>query len=425
MKILKSLKYILFTLLICYSFNSYSQFILSGEIRPRFEYRYGYKQMPDNTKDPAFFVSQRSRIVMKYDKKESFKTNISIQDIRTWGDEQLKTDVAGLGIYEAWAEVHLFDSLNAKVGRQELVYDNQRFLSNTNWQQKGLTHDMLLLKYKRNKLSADFGSAFNQQDDKSIFGTSYTNTTISGNYKTLNFLWLTQDIKMVKISLVGFLEGFQKRATQNTTYARGTYGSIIKLDIKNFNLYLRGFLQTGKDTAGTNINSYYMNSDLIYSFPKTLKLTAGFEYFSGKNATNSSNKNVNAFYPLYGTTHTFNGNMDYFTDIPKDTKNAGLVDIYLKFDIKVFKNTNFNADFHYFALQNKYVYNNNVIDKYLGMQDDFSFKINIKNDVTINLGYSFLVGTKSLEIIQARGNKDKLASWAWVMLTVKPEFLKF
>ena len=40
----------------------YSQFKITGEIRPRMEYRHGFKNVPDSLAKHALFVSQRTRL---------------------------------------------------------------------------------------------------------------------------------------------------------------------------------------------------------------------------------------------------------------------------------------------------------------------------------------------------------------------------
>ena len=61
-----------------------AQFSLSGEIRPRAEFRNGFKTLNTETSSPAFFVEQRTRLNFGY-AKEKLSFKVSLQDIRTWG----------------------------------------------------------------------------------------------------------------------------------------------------------------------------------------------------------------------------------------------------------------------------------------------------------------------------------------------------
>ncbi len=42
----------------------FAQFSVKGQFRPRGEVRDGYKLLPDSTKEPALFVSQRTRLIL-------------------------------------------------------------------------------------------------------------------------------------------------------------------------------------------------------------------------------------------------------------------------------------------------------------------------------------------------------------------------
>ncbi|HBC04625.1 MAG TPA: hypothetical protein DC015_10640, partial [Aequorivita sp.] len=76
----------MFLFLLILSFTKgFSQFTIDAELRPRFEYRHGYKTLfPDNA-DPATFVSQRTRLNFGY-KTEKLHFYLSPQDVRVWGD---------------------------------------------------------------------------------------------------------------------------------------------------------------------------------------------------------------------------------------------------------------------------------------------------------------------------------------------------
>jgi len=407
-------------LFVCACIETYAQTTIDGEFRPRFEYRNGYKKLPDSSTTPNYVVTQRSRFNVKYESAK-LKAKISFQDVRTWGDEVLKTDVPGIGLYEGWVEMLLVDSLSLKVGRQELSYDNERLLSKGDWNAKGVTHDAAVLKYKRFNWTVDIGNAFNQTSDATFFGTDYS--AGGGNYKTLNYFWVTKQVKNLKVNATGIADGYQKTGTKNTLYIRGTYGGGVEYKLNDLNIAARGFSQTGKDMDGKDISAYYANVDISYLFIKKLTVLGGCEYISGNDATDTTNKKVNTFSTLYGSGHRYNGNMDYFTDMPKHTKGAGLVDGYLNIKYKFNDKASARADVHYFKLQNHYLKNKVNIDRYLGSETDLSAQFDFSKEVSLTIGYSFMMATSSMEIIVG-GDKDKFASWAFTTLTVKPKFYK-
>lgn len=420
---MKTLRAFLFTVilsLLCIS--SFAQFTFSGELRPRGEFRKGYKMLPDENSIPAIFVSQRSRINIAY-KTEKLNTKISFQDVRIWGDEAFKTDVPGFNLYEAWAEIPLCDSLSLKAGRQEFAYDNERLLTRSNWTQLGVSHDAALLSYKKNGLQVDFAGAFNQTAENT-FGTDYTNCNT--NYKTLNFLWISKKIKDgFKFSFLGITDGYQKDGTTNTIYLRGTFGGIIELTKeKNHSVALRGFYQTGRLQTGQEISAYYGNAEVSYIFHEKYTVLGGIEYISGKDALDTANKKSNVFNILYGSGHKFNGNMDFFTNMSKDTKGAGLVNPYLYFIFKLGEKSQFRADFHYFFLQNNYLnLINELVNKALGVEADLTFSYDISNDASVLTGFSVINPTQQMKIF-CGGDGNYYGTWGFVMLTVKPTFFK-
>ncbi len=409
-------KLLLSAIILLSCISTFAQFNMSAEYRPRFEFRDSYKLLPPVLgQTPAFMVSQRTRLNVGF-KWNIINTYLSVQDVRIWGDEAMKKDVAGLGLYQGWAEIKVCDSFFVKAGRQEFVYDNERLLSNTNWQQKGLTHDALLLKYNHQGFSVDLAAAYNQSRDTTN-STDY-NTALA-NYKSLNFLWLKYNIKKhfaVQAALIA--DGYQKKNTTNTMYMRATTGAVFSYKSKWVNTDARGFYQFGQDETGAHISAYIANVDVTAKPLNWLTLIAGCEYQSGNDLSDTANKKNNAFSTLYGTGHKFNGNIDFFTKA-SDTKNTGLVDIYLNFIFAIKKQYQVRADFHYFSTQNHYTFSKVIQDPYLASEADISAKIPIIKDVDVQLGYSALIGSPTL-IKMEGNNKKNFSHWAFVMLTIKP-----
>jgi hypothetical protein len=414
------MKKISFIIVLFVFFSGYTkaQFNLGAELRPRVEYRDGYKRLPDTNSIAAYLITQRTRLNFSYS-HSWFSTKISLQDVRVWGDEPLKKEVAGISLYEAWAEFKLVDSLFIKAGRQELLYDNERLFSPSSWSQKGISHDAAVLKLRKSGWSLDFGAAFNQYRD-TTFTTDYS--ALRDNYKTLNFLWLTKKWEHLKFSLMGVADGYQAKNTINTTYLRATYGGMFGFNTQGFSSELRGYYQSGQDDKGVFINAYYASADFFYKIKDFINLQLGGEYSSGKNYCDSTNKQVTYFTNLYGSSHKFNGSMDYFTK-PADEKYSGLVDIYLFVTGKISKKASVRCDVHYFALQNNFVENNEVVKKYLGTEIDLSSKVDFSKEVSLSFGYSVMFPGNTLTVVQS-GNTDHFSNWGWLMLTFKPNFLK-
>ena len=144
----------------------FAQFSVKGEFRPRGEVRDGYSLLPDSSKEPAAFISQRSRMTFSYNNSK-YKVCFSLQDVRVWGDETLysstsvKGDDASVDVHEAWVELLLSEKSKLKVGRQEMKYDDQRLIAKRNWGQTGLAYDALLYEFNSANFELDFGLSLN------------------------------------------------------------------------------------------------------------------------------------------------------------------------------------------------------------------------------------------------------------------------
>ncbi|MCF6366175.1 MAG: alginate export family protein [Bacteroidales bacterium] len=412
------IKLLILLFLTIISASTKAQFEVQGIIRPRFEFRNGYSSMRNDTTTPAAFVSQRSRLNFAY-KTDKLETKFSIFDFRVWGDQVWKKDIASMGLHEAWAKINFNEAWSIKLGRQELKYDNSRLISPVNWNQIGTAHDALLIKYRSEKLLIDFGTAWNQSTQNK-FGTDYTFS--DSYYKSLNFLWLRKKFNKFTISSLNVLDGNQDLTKPELQHFRFTGGIVPEYKTNKFHITARIFGQTGELQNTQKVEAFYTNIDFIYSVSDKIKLATGNEIKSGNNALDSLNKTSKAFDIIYGGRHKFNGRIDYFS-IPATTKGAGLIDSYFKANYKFSKQTSLLAEYHHFMLQNNYLSNNTVIDKFLAHEIDFVLKHKLSKDVSFETGYSFIIGTESLEIIKG-GNKDLFNHWFYMMLSINPTFFK-
>jgi hypothetical protein len=357
---------------------------------------------------------------------KKIKTKLSLQDIRIWGDEKLKTDVASTALHEAWVEIKLSEKISLKCGRQELSYDNERLITKTNWTQSSMSHDAIVLKFKNNTgWQFDFANAFNQESEK-VFGNSYAATSSSPlypNYKTLNILWINKKFNdNFSVTGIGIADGKQIPNKDNELYIRRTIGGNVEYKKSNVKAILYGYFQNGQLYDGQRVKAYYLNPEISYKVEQIkTNFKLGSEYSSGTKSINKLNSdNTNTFSILYGSAHPFMGTMDYFTDLQNDTKNGGLIDVYAKTEYQLKEQMSLKLDYHYFMLQNDVRdNNNNIIKKYLGSELDLSYNYDYSKDINLQVGYSVMFADKNMEILKG-GSSKKYNHWAFLMLTIKP-----
>jgi hypothetical protein len=329
-------------------------------------------------------------------------------------------DIPGLSVNELWAELFFKNDFSLKMGRQELVYDDQRLLGNADWSNATRSHDALLLKYtdKTNKLYWHTGAAFNQ-DGEPIFGTKYT----LNNYKFLAFSWFKKEFKSSSISATAIVNGLNSTTTvSKKTKASFTFGPLYNYQDKNFKATLDAYYQTGKTENNLKLSAYMLNSYAGFQ-NKKLFAGAGLDYLSGSSDQTSSDHSQ-SFSTLYATNHKFYGFMDYFTNIPGDTKQRGLIDPYVHVGLTAFKDFKTTLDVHQFYLANENNNGINTIHKSLGNEFDLAIEYQPSAIVNLQAGYSMMLATKNMELIKGV-NKNNYNGWAFIMLKLSPTFLNY
>ncbi len=410
------MKFVFFSILITFFVSPiYAQLSLCGEIRPRGEYRQGYRIMPQPEDNPAALISQRTRLTLGFG-ADKVTTHISLQDVRIWGQERTLTHEPSLDLHEAWAKLSLNENLSVKAGRQVFQYDNQRFFAVNDWSQVAQKHDGVVVQYLRNGNELHVGATFNQSAER-LAGTQY----YLRNYKTLNYIWYNTGLtSALDLSVLAIADGYEHPENPRLLYMRGTWSAYFNCQSGALSISANPALQHGKTPYGQDIAAWYFSLEASMAAFSTLTTTLGFELLSGNDYQNPGST-YQAFDPAYGAGHTVHGFMDYFTDIPTHTKGAGLVNPYLKNKLFLNENLVFDADLHLFYLQNNYVHEGGVINKYLGTETDLTLSYSFNPFIQISVGYSIMFGSKSMEIIHG-GNKDEFAHWGFMMLRVTPVF---
>ena len=238
-----------------------AQFLIQTELRPKTESRDGFKSLLSNTQEPAFIISQRSRINLSY-ANEGVETYLSLQDVRVWGDEIYKTDNAVINVYQAYAAYHFNDNFSIKIGRQELVYDNKRLLGNRDWNNVGASHDIALLKFKKDGLTFDFAGGYNNEKEQ-IYANEYS----LNYYKYLAFAWLNKTWEnSLSFSVISIFDGYQDTNTSSQINTRGTSGFYTKWanSTKAFGQDAALYYQYGRSANNTLISAHYFSITQYY-----------------------------------------------------------------------------------------------------------------------------------------------------------------
>lgn len=427
------------------TFRSYGQLSMSAQLRTRTEFRDGQgAPLPKGAK-PALFTSQRTRLNVGYNAYR-LKLGLSLQDVRVWGQDAstinrtTTADNNGAMLHEAWGEILISDTaaknkaLSLKIGRQELVYDDQRLLGNLDWLQQGRRHEAALLKYETKGWTIHAAAAFNQNKENSS-GTIYNSTPAgnsSGNtnggtsYKSMQFLYAGKKLKAGNASFLFFRDQFSKYRTDATTnvktfttgtWLRTTTGFYINNTWNKVGATASAYYQFGKDAVGQKLSAALLSGVVHYSFSNKLITSAGMDYTTGGSAKNKSN----AFDPLYGTPHKFWGIMDYFY-VASPFGKGGLSDYYIKAKYKATDRLLLSTDLHQFSSAAKI---STTKQKNFGQELDVTGNYSITKQIGIEGGYAHFFATPLLtspSIKNVRNAKNN-ANWAYVMISIRPEII--
>ena len=394
------------------------------QLRPRYEYRNGFKGLMPDTELPTSFVSQRSRLNLNF-KQEKISAKLTLQNVRTWGDVKTTTtnDKNGIILFEAWGQYQFDENWSTRVGRQVISYDNQRIFGEIDWLQQGQSHDAAVVSYKKGKHQLDFGAALNA-DSEDLFRNLYTT-----NYKNMQYAWYHTDFSNFQMSLLALNTGFQYELPATTNleidYIQ-TFGTFLKYKKNKLDADLSLYAQTGKGkltSNNTTVNAYNVGVNINYAVTNEVKAGLGYEYLSGKDQTDTENI-IKSFNPIFGTNHAFNGFMDYFY-VGNHKNTVGLQDVYLKLNYAPNK-WNFAVTPHVFmtAADVKNPLASDIMDNYLGTEVDVTVGYSLHKNIGISAGYSQMFGTETLEVLKG-GNKDLDNNWAYVMVNFNPKIFSF
>ncbi|MCO4821924.1 MAG: alginate export family protein [Flavobacteriaceae bacterium] len=395
------------------------EFEVSAELKPRFEYRNGFKTLVAEGDDPAAFVSQRTRLNLNYS-SEKFQTYISVQNARVWGDitTLALSDKNGTKVHQAWAKLNLSEKFTLKVGRQEIAYDDQRIFGANDWAQQARSHDAFLAIYKPNDRNRiDVGLALSANSE-TIFEEDYE----VNNYKNLQYVWYHLNTSNFGISLLLLNQGLtyddmnsEQQVDYNQTIGtRVTYGKHkLKADAS---LYF----QTGK-IAKANLSAHNFAANVSLGVGADFNVGLGAEYMSGTDM-NTTGTDLKSFTPWYGTNHKFNGWMDYFY-VGNHRNSVGLLDINATL---AYNKDKFSAKLvpHIFSsTANVADSSGKIYSDGLGTEIDLVLTYNWIKSVAFQAGYSQMFATETMEVLKG-GDSSKTNNWAWAMIIIKPSLFK-
>ena len=402
---------------------------IDAQLMSRGEIRQGgiSSNVEEKNENRSAFISNRARITVGYE-HDNLALKVTAQHQGIWGAE----GGGNFNIYEAWAHLKSKSGLFARVGRQELVYDDERILGNNDWAMAALYHDALKCGYENHGHKLHAIVAYNQNTKNVNGGTFYQNG--SQIYKTMQTAWYHYDVPKIPLgmSLLFINIGMQNGTEEDyeTTYQQ-LIGGYVSYKPKNLNLEAAYYHQMGKSSLDYTskfsipINAWMASAKASYKFNNQLTGYVGFDYLSGDKefAVPGQGKiglvqhtKMSAFTTTFGSTHNFYGAMDFFyVSAYYGTFSPGLQNLFSGAVYKPVKGLTLDASYHYLATATEV----KKLNKTLGHEIELRASYQLMKDANVSMGFSYMKGTETMESLKRSTDNKKLV-WGWLMLNVSP-----
>ncbi len=391
-----------------------NQFTIDAQLRGRAEYRNGVLAPREEGDKPAFFIYNRARLSMGY-QREKLQMKFSAQHVGVWGQDPQIDKNGRFILNEAWAKLDLSKDFFMQAGRQPLVYDDERLLGGLDWNMAGRFHDALKLGYEKDIHKLHLILAFNQNDEKVIGGTFYADG--GQPYKSMQTLWYNgQWAKNFTASLLFINLGYETGTSEKaeTSYMQTT-GTYLTYTPGAWTFNASGYYQFGYNKQDKKVSAYMLGAKAGYKINPRWNVFVLTDYLSG----DPDSKKVTTFDPLYGTHHKFYGGMDYFY---ASAYNKGLWDKQVGIDFKPSPQWALSLNYHHFSTTYDVRNADGEEGRTLGSEIDFQLDYTWTKDVKVSLGYSTMFGTKYMDVVKG-GNHKSWQDWGWLSLHINPRIL--
>lgn len=367
---------------------------------------------------PASVHLLRTRLNAAFEPADRVEVFLQIQDSRLFGDGDpdrargtMDPSAGQLDMHQAYFVVdRLFDTaLSLKVGRQELVYGNQRLIGAVGWSNVGRTFDAARLAYESARGSIDLFAARlvetlgEDQGAQNFFGL-YSTWTVADGHTLDAFALLDNDTNEVS--------GDGGESVDRLV--RFTPGAALRGRWSRFSYELEAAYQTGKravtpgeDRSTIGASLLGVNARYVLDPRRDVTLGAGYTRLSGDDTPGDGD--LGQFNTLFATNHKFYGLMDFF---PATAAPFGLQDAHVDVAAQVSEPVRLAVAVHHFAQADA---TPDRSGQTLGQELDLTLTYEFADALTFTAGASGFVPDDAME--RATGNDD-VAYWGYVMSTI-------
>lgn len=383
--------------------------------------------------DFAAFILGRTRLTAQYDwtasaqaERPTVQLKVDAQHSGTWGGKS----TGALSVYEAWLQLNFGKGFFARLGRQNLSYDDQRIFGSDDWSMTGLSHDVLKLGYEGHGHKLHLFAAFNQ-NPVNIGGNTFYADGLQP-YKAMEALWYHYDFSAAPlgISLLAFNVGMQagEKNVDEKTFQEQMLGAYVSYRPSRWSVEAAYYHQLGQDYSGLPINAWMAGGKAAFAASSAWTVRLGYDFLSGDKAFPVpgqsetgliQHKEVGGFSSLYGSHHDFYGAMDFFyvrTYLYGFT--PGLQNLFAGVTWRPVPALSVDASYHFLATAVKL----EGLGMPLGHEVETAVSYSINKWMSISAGYTFMHGTDTMVALKRSGEKKRL-HWGWIMFRAAPRLL--
>jgi hypothetical protein len=357
-------------------------------------------------------VYSRTRLNFKKKIGENIQLFFQLQDARRFGEAEPNAALNNIDLLQAYAEISRIVDTNfgLKLGRQKLLFGDQRLVSPLEWSNVSRSWDACQIFYKSPAIEGNLFLSILNEDDPSALATN-NSRLFSGLYLS----WKKITSLIVDFYLLQMLDyrGKVQSESGNTGDLKLlSPGVRIALATQKLTSTLELVAQPG-NSASDDISAIGLAITSTYQITNNLNL--GFEYDFASGDSDPGDSKLETFNPLFPFGHNYQGHIDV----------VGWRNIH-DFAIKLESFKICYIHFHKFLLaDNKDAWHSpegSVIrranagspGKDIGYEIDLGAKIAINNNLSLWSGYSHFFFGEYVE----RTGWQKNMSWYFAALSV-------
>jgi len=367
------------------------QTTLSGQVRPRFEYR-----------DPSGasfdgFTAMRVRLAVDARLEEGLSIFVQMQDVRIWGGEThplFDSSADNLDLHQGYLRYQgeAVPWLTTTVGRMETNFGGQRLIGAVDWTPQGQSFDGV-------RFDVDAG-----RTNWSVVGWAINDETAASNDEDEELLGVYGnigdvgpgglDVYWLYHSISGAAE-----SDEQAFGARYAFGGVVQGRVE-------ATLEKGT-RSDDDVSAFMLGARVGKTFSDdSFTATLWYDYLSGDDPTTPE---VEVFNTFFGTNHKFYGLADIFLNIPAHTGGAGLQDLAVKLQWRAWTDGSVGFDAHSFraAKQGSFLSTN------FGEEVDITVRHRLSQHLSSALGFSYVFQG---ELLSEVGRLDEDLKWFYLML---------